>query len=101
MLFKNHAENERELARLVAQETVEDLYGGTVRTYNGPGLLVGMAFTLFLVLVLVAGLFWLAGQAQAQAGHTVWLPLVQGAPRQFVLDCLDAAGQFIACEALP
>lgn len=50
-LYKNHAKNERDLASLVAQETLQDIYGDEERTYNVPALLLGLVF----ILVLLAG----------------------------------------------
>lgn len=36
--MNQHAQNERALDRLVARETVQDIFGGKERTHNGPGV---------------------------------------------------------------
>ena len=57
--MSQHAQNERDLARLVAQETVHDIFGGKERTHNGPGLLLGLCFVIFLLAVVAGGVYWL------------------------------------------
>ena len=57
--MKNHAKNERDLAKLVAQETLEDLYGGTMKRHNGPGLLAGLVFLLIVLGLPLAGVIWM------------------------------------------
>ena len=49
-----HAQRERELANLIAQETLQDIFEGNVETYNGPALLVGCAFVVMLLGVVAA-----------------------------------------------
>lgn len=56
-LFKNHAENERDLADLVARETVRDLFGGEERRYNIPALLMGLVAVTLLLAGLAAILY--------------------------------------------
>jgi hypothetical protein len=55
----SHAQNERDLARLIARETVQDIFGGKERTHNGPGLLLGLCFVIFLLAVVAGGVYWL------------------------------------------
>lgn len=100
-MYKDHAENERKPAQLVAQETVKDLFGGLQPRRNVPGLLLGVAFTLFLLGMAALVLVWLLGLGQpiqAQGAHTTWLPLVHGPAREFVLDCMDGTGRLISCD---
>ena len=54
-----HAQREAELARTIAQETVQDIFGGKERTHNGPGLLLGLCFVIFLLAVVAGGVYWL------------------------------------------
>jgi len=59
-----HARREGELADLIAQETLLDIYGGEEKTYNGPALLMG-CFAVLLVLgvlaLIGAGVLFLLG----------------------------------------
>lgn len=46
-------ENEKNLVESMANESIEDLFGGRIKTYNGPGLLAGCSFTIFLICIVV------------------------------------------------
>lgn len=54
-----HAKREAELARLIAQESLVDMYGGEETIYNGTGLIVGLATALFLLVIVASGVYWL------------------------------------------
>ena len=59
--YHNHAKNERDLARTVAQETLIDLYGGEIRTYNVTGLIVAVTTLLTLTAGVITVLYLIFG----------------------------------------
>lgn len=100
-MMNEHAKNESDLASLVAQETLEDLFGGRVRTYNGPGLLVGLVVVLCLVVLFAALVLALMPETlSAAAPATLYLPLVVGPQPQIAIDCMNGGGQLIPCPVV-
>lgn len=46
-------QNEKDLTESITNESIEDLFGGRMKTYNGPGFLAGCSFTIFLICIVV------------------------------------------------